>query len=85
MKYREPKTMCWFCNELVKTCEHLQDKKKTRMNKFFNFVNLGGNENTGVQSVNNHYTQYGMGYKDAIYDVYKEMAKTFKSEAKGLK
>lgn len=85
MRYRELKTMCWFCGELVKSCEHLSDKRKVRLNKFFNFVNLGGNETTGIQSVNNYYTEYGKGYRDAIYDVYKEMAKAFKPEVKGLK
>jgi hypothetical protein len=48
-------------------------------------IRYGANISSRIVFSMNENTEYGKGYKDAIYDVYKEMAKTFKSEAKGLK
>lgn len=75
-KKKEPK-FCWFCVETVKDCVHEHNREQKKMNEFLNWVNYGGNRKTGIQVINNHYTQYGIGYKDAIYDVYKQLIKTF--------
>lgn len=81
LKKKEPE-FCWFCNETVKDCEHQHVEEQKKMNKFLNWVNYGGNSKTGVQVIDNHYTQYGRGYQDAMGDTYRQLIKTFK--VKGL-
>lgn len=76
---KEPE-FCWFCVTTVKDCEHQHNREQKKMNKFLNWVNYGGNSKTGIQVVDNHYTEYGRGYQDAIGDVYRQLIKTFKVE-----
>lgn len=69
---------CWFCNDSVKECEH-KTREQKRLNKFLNWVNQGGKKNTyQKQVINNRYTEYGQGYRDAIQDVYHQLTKTLK-------
>lgn len=73
---------CWFCNKTVRYCEH-NSREQKRTNKFLNWINYGGKSNTSEkQVIDNHYTDYGRGYRDAISHVYFELTKTFK--IKGL-
>lgn len=75
---KQIESYCWFCGETVKDCEHQHNREQKKMNKFLNWLNGGGDSKSGVQVIDNHYTEYGRGYRDAIYHVYVELTKTFK-------
>lgn len=77
-KKKEPE-FCWFCNETVKGCEHQHNREQKKMNGFLNWLNHGGDDTKcGVPVIDNHYTQYGQGYRDAIFHVYVKLTKTIK-------
>lgn len=80
---RRTEAYCWYCNDMIKDCVHYKNKEQRKLNKFLNWVNYGGNSKTGVQVIDNHYTQYGRGYQDAIGDVFKQLIKTL--NIKGLR
>lgn len=76
-KKKKPE-FCFLCNDSDKFCKgkHTRDEKK--LSKFVNWVNYNGNSKTGIQLIDNHYTEYGKGYRDAMFDVYVQLTKTFK-------
>ncbi len=76
-------TYCFICGDSGKFCKGKHTKEEKKLAKFLDWVNSGGNPKTGVQVIDNHYTQFGQGYRDAMYDVYVQLTKTF--NLKGFK
>lgn len=74
----EDTTFCFFCNNPVKSCEHLDSEQMKKFNDFLDWFNSWGDHDSHSEcAIDNIRQPFGNGYDEAISDSMDRLVEIF--------